>query len=149
MYLNFYVCSRNVFLTVHMWRLKDSLSVSHTFPSSDSLSLVVHHCIKSSDFPVSTSHLTVKHWDYRCVLLWSLVLKHFPHWAISLPRIIILNVYTLIQCKHQWHLILLPFWYFLGLKKTSWILTCFTFSSKSASLWSEIICASRICSAVA
>lgn len=28
-------------------------------------------------------------------------------------------------------------------------LTCFTFSSKSASLWSDIICASRICSAVA
>lgn len=29
------------------------------------------------------------------------------------------------------------------------LLTCLTFSSKSASLWSEIICASRICSAVA
>lgn len=28
-------------------------------------------------------------------------------------------------------------------------ISCFTFSSKSASLWSEIICASRICSAVA
>lgn len=39
-----------MFITVLMWRLEDSLSVSPTFPSSESLSLVVHHCIQKLRF---------------------------------------------------------------------------------------------------